>query len=103
MPVGLSIQNLKKNGQVVSGRIFNAIWFTHVFSSFGNSAHLMHFSAAVPVITRQNSKHPEIGSSGKCNVTRAGSRIRTDDLLITNQLLYQLSYAGENARPISRS
>jgi hypothetical protein len=26
----------------------------------------------------------------------AGSRIRTDDLLITNQLLYQLSYAGEN-------
>jgi hypothetical protein len=27
--------------------------------------------------------------------TGAGSRIRTDDLLITNQLLYQLSYAGE--------
>ena len=26
---------------------------------------------------------------------KAGSRIRTDDLLITNQLLYQLSYAGE--------
>ena len=25
---------------------------------------------------------------------KAGSRIRTDDLLITNQLLYQLSYAG---------
>jgi hypothetical protein len=25
----------------------------------------------------------------------AGSRIRTDDLLITNQLLYQLSYAGD--------
>ena len=29
---------------------------------------------------------------GACN--GAGSRIRTDDLLITNQLLYQLSYAG---------
>jgi hypothetical protein len=27
-------------------------------------------------------------------VRKAGSRIRTDDLLITNQLLYQLSYAG---------
>ena len=27
----------------------------------------------------------------------AGSRIRTDDLLITNQLLYQLSYAGERS------
>ena len=25
----------------------------------------------------------------------AGTRIRTGDLLITNQLLYQLSYAGE--------
>ena len=24
----------------------------------------------------------------------AGNRVRTDDLLITNQLLYQLSYAG---------
>ena len=27
-------------------------------------------------------------------IAGAGSRIRTDDLLITNQLLYQLSYAG---------
>jgi hypothetical protein len=27
-------------------------------------------------------------------LNRAGSRARTDDLLITNQLLYQLSYAG---------
>ena len=27
-------------------------------------------------------------------VEGAGRRIRTDDLLITNQLLYQLSYAG---------
>ena len=31
----------------------------------------------------------------------AGSRIRTDDLLITNQLLYQLSYAGKNAAQIN--
>jgi hypothetical protein len=31
----------------------------------------------------------------------AGSRVRTDDLLITNQLLYQLSYAGilDDAEP----
>ena len=28
----------------------------------------------------------------------AGRRIRTDDLLITNQLLYQLSYAGKKCR-----
>ena len=32
----------------------------------------------------------------------AGSRIRTDDLLITNQLLYQLSYAGNNARSVTQ-
>ncbi|SBW09575.1 hypothetical protein KL86CLO1_12688 [uncultured Eubacteriales bacterium] len=29
----------------------------------------------------------------------AGGRIRTPDLLITNQLLYQLSYTSESARP----
>ena len=33
---------------------------------------------------------------------RAGSRIRTDDLLITNQLLYQLSYAGDASEDTSR-
>ena len=34
----------------------------------------------------------------------AGRRIRTDDLLITNQLLYQLSYAGETrARTLERN
>ena len=35
---------------------------------------------------------------------RAGNRARTDDLLITNQLLYQLSYAGKAAldRHLSR-
>ncbi len=32
--------------------------------------------------------------SYSCVKLGAGSRIRTDDLLITNQLLYQLSYAG---------
>jgi hypothetical protein len=30
--------------------------------------------------------------------TGAGARTRTADLLITNQLLYQLSYAGPRAR-----
>src|SRR6266566_7378455 len=36
-----------------------------------------------------------IPTSPKALAAGAGSRIRTDDLLITNQLLYQLSYAGE--------
>jgi hypothetical protein len=31
----------------------------------------------------------------------AGRRIRTDDLLITNQLLYQLSYAGADERKLT--
>jgi hypothetical protein len=35
-----------------------------------------------------------VGIARGCFSQRAGSRIRTDDLLITNQLLYQLSYAG---------
>ena len=34
---------------------------------------------------------------------RAGNRARTDDLLITNQLLYQLSYAGNDARSVAQS
>jgi hypothetical protein len=36
---------------------------------------------------------------------QAGNRARTDDLLITNQLLYQLSYAGiySGKRPLNRS
>ena len=33
----------------------------------------------------------------------AGSRIRTDDLLITNQLLYQLSYAGKMRRILTHA
>ena len=36
---------------------------------------------------------------------RAGSRIRTDDRLITNQVLYQLSYTGElkfNESPVAQ-
>ena len=33
---------------------------------------------------------------------RAGNRARTDDLLITNQLLYQLSYAGNDARSVAQ-
>jgi hypothetical protein len=32
--------------------------------------------------------------SGAAFEDGAGNRVRTDDLLITNQLLYQLSYAG---------
>ena len=30
----------------------------------------------------------------------AGSRIRTDDRLITNQVLYQLSYTGDSAERV---
>ena len=31
----------------------------------------------------------------------AGSRIRTDDRLITNQVLYQLSYTGDSSSNLS--
>jgi hypothetical protein len=43
--------------------------------------------------TRERSRHLQV-ITNKAVTTRAGNRVRTDDLLITNQLLYQLSYAG---------
>ena len=39
-----------------------------------------------------------LGNSSICNFG-AGGRTRTPDLLITNQLLYQLSYTSTSARP----
>jgi hypothetical protein len=42
-------------------------------------------------------RRPKEGQDG------AGSRIRTDDLLITNQLLYQLSYAGKMRGTVAQS
>jgi hypothetical protein len=41
-----------------------------------------------------DSKFPELLPRLESDEEGAGRRIRTDDLLITNQLLYQLSYAG---------
>jgi hypothetical protein len=43
--------------------------------------------------TQEYSRHLQAITS-KAVMTKAGNRVRTDDLLITNQLLYQLSYAG---------
>jgi hypothetical protein len=43
--------------------------------------------------TRERARHLQV-ITNKAVKTRAGNRVRTDDLLITNQLLYQLSYAG---------
>ena len=42
------------------------------------------------------SQVPEVKQCPGIEISRrgAGNRVRTDDLLITNQLLYQLSYAG---------
>jgi hypothetical protein len=47
---------------------------------------------------RKVSKQNFLVPSKQRFLERAGSRIRTDDLLITNQLLYQLSYAGKKTR-----
>jgi hypothetical protein len=44
--------------------------------------------------TRKQVNNPRSAIGNRHFETGAGSRIRTDDLLITNQLLYQLSYAG---------
>ena len=39
-------------------------------------------------------EHPVASFTFEATYSGAGSRVRTDDLLITNQLLYQLSYTG---------
>ncbi len=44
----------------------------------------------------------QIGIGKQCT-DGAGDPIRTDDLLITNQLLYQLSYTGQTGHRIIRS
>ena len=52
----------------------------------------------IPLISGQEVAKRTFGAIGQSLIYEgAGSRIRTDDLLITNQLLYQLSYAGKNA------
>ena len=48
----------------------------------------MCYSADLDTVDRPLTSLMFLGRSG------AGGRTRTDDLLITNQLLYQLSYAG---------
>ena len=49
-----------------------------------------------PVLPRSKEKGPAFLQG--LDIPGAGTRIRTGDLLITNQLLYQLSYAGEGLR-----
>jgi hypothetical protein len=52
----------------------------------------------MPIFRLKSGKHTFFLERQNCRkylvIKAAGSRIRTDDLLITNQLLYQLSYAG---------
>ena len=43
------------------------------------------------------------GNSGTLDLTGAGEGIRTSDLLITSQLLYQLSYTGQYAAAVHRA
>jgi hypothetical protein len=51
----------------------------------------LNFQASSPMDERRApAAKPRQSLSGR----GAGNRVRTDDLLITNQLLYQLSYAG---------
>jgi len=42
--------------------------------------------------------HIKTAPNGTVFIYGAGERIRTTDLLITNQLLYQLSYASTQAK-----
>src|SRR4029077_17498280 len=63
---------------------------------------LLLFRDKNTVSLTQKGPSTTVNNSGETPIYEgAGSRIRTDDLLITNQLLYQLSYAGKNAAHIN--
>ena len=47
-----------------------------------------------PINEHKNTRVALTASRVRKNYTKADGRTRTDDLLITNQLLYQLSYAS---------
>ena len=49
---------------------------------------------------RNMSKQKRRSNERRFFTTGAGDRNRTDDLRITNALLYQLSYAGEKQRAL---
>ena len=63
----------------------------------------VHNDFGIPPAVQRERRFPSWGHSHRNNsLERAGNRARTDDLLITNQLLYQLSYAGDNARSVAQ-
>ena len=53
--------------------------------------HCQQIYSLSPLATRE---FPHINLGIMCALDGAGGRTRTPDLLITNQLLYQLSYTG---------
>jgi hypothetical protein len=61
-------------------------------------AHVLQFIPQLPSlgskVSKQAIRRRVTNLCKSFRLKRAGSRVRTDDLLITNQLLYQLSYAG---------
>ncbi len=48
-------------------------------------------------------KQQSLTKKARLSKNGAGTRIRTVDLLITSQLLYQLSYAGNVARILQKN
>ena len=56
---------------------------------------LMAVNGSEPAVeSRSTKRNCSVNSRRVKACNGAGNRARTDDLLITNQLLYQLSYAG---------
>jgi hypothetical protein len=55
---------------------------------------LMYFTVTVSFAATISAKDKEKNLTNFARFSRASSRDRTNDLLITSQLLYQLSYGG---------
>ena len=79
--------------------------FSHLFSHCGVKG---GYFGVFPVILTEYTGEIKNPESAEISLEKAifrgfygaGSRTRTGDLLITNQLLYQLSYPGENTRMV---
>ena len=66
----------------------NRFWWERVDSN--HRRHSQQIYSLPPLATREHSHIPSVLAT----VIGAGGRIRTPDLLITNQLLYRLSYTS---------
>ena len=73
-----------------------SLWWERVDSN--HRRHSQQIYSLPPLATREHSHIPSV----RATMNGAGGRIRTPDLLITNQLLYRLSYTSTSGFSLER-